>query len=186
MVTQGQIRDALDAYVRIFPEEAPQLEDLYILISSVPDPTIRTEFRGHVTCSACLLNARGEVLMVGHRSLQRSLLPGGHVEASDDSLRGAAMRELLEETGVGSGQVSDLVVGTAQCPVEVDRHTIPDNPKRAEPEHEHWDFRFAFLASAEAEPEASSEVTAAEWQDPEALSARLRTHLRVLSQKGQS
>src|SRR5258708_6770879 len=54
----------------------------------------------HVTVGALLVRRGAEVLLVDHLAYGIHLQPGGHLEPTDATLIGAAVRELVEETGV--------------------------------------------------------------------------------------
>jgi 8-oxo-dGTP pyrophosphatase MutT (NUDIX family) len=61
----------------------------------------RRSFPLHVTAGAHLVRDGAEVLLVCHKAYGELLLqPGGHLEPTDTTLVGAAVRELAEETGV--------------------------------------------------------------------------------------
>lgn len=107
----------------------------------------------------------GRVLTIEHRTLSKWLLPGGHVEEVDETLVGAALRELAEETGIDSDQVTL----TVDLPLHVDAHVIPANPAKDEPEHLHFDFRFLFHTTAAEIVLQEEEVSAASWQPADML-----------------
>ncbi|MGW2745048.1 NUDIX hydrolase [Streptomyces sp. NPDC001450] len=159
-VDKHQIRALLDAHLDRHPEDRLPLAGLREVLDT-PDavPTSRKECRGHVTAGAVLANEQGLVLYIHHRALDRWLLPGGHIEESDSFIADAALRELCEETGVSAASVA-LV---DQVPVDIDAHTIPENPKKAEPEHTHFDFRFVFRTRDTGLALQTEEVTDARW-----------------------
>lgn len=109
------------------------------LLDWSPNPFSRMIYTpGHVTCTGVVLSPDlHSVLLVHHRRLRRWLLPGGHVEAEDDSAGDTARREVLEETG------ADLQTGAPQL-VGCDVHAIPGRGR--EPLHLHHDLIFAFRA----------------------------------------
>jgi 8-oxo-dGTP pyrophosphatase MutT (NUDIX family) len=113
-----------------------------MLLRAANDPFARNHFSpGHITCTGLVLAPDGiRLLAVHHRRLDRWLLPGGHVEASDETIASAARREVQEETGVEfhDDRQSELV--------GVDVHGIPSNGR--EPYHLHHDLLFLFRASA--------------------------------------
>ncbi len=56
---------------------------------------------GHFTASGFVTDpTNSRMLVIHHRRLDMWLQPGGHVEPTDPTLLAAAVREVLEETGV--------------------------------------------------------------------------------------
>ncbi|MFD0393981.1 NUDIX domain-containing protein [Streptomyces nogalater] len=105
-ITAQHVRDTVDAYLADHPDEKDALSPLREAVEQTGDSVAsRKEFRGHVTAGAALVRPDGRVLTIEHRSLRKWLLPGGHVETEDTSLRDAALRELAEETGISREQV---------------------------------------------------------------------------------
>ncbi|OIK24287.1 NUDIX hydrolase [Streptomyces malaysiense] len=160
-ITAQHVRDALGAYLTDHPDEKDALATLREGIEEAGDSIAsRKEFRGHVTAGAALVRPDGRVLIIEHRALREWLLPGGHVESSDTSLRDAALRELAEETGISRDQVEP----DGEAPLHIDVHTIPANEAKGEPEHLHFDFRFLFRTTADAVELQEEEVTNYSWQ----------------------
>jgi len=95
---------------------------------------------GHVTASGIVLSPdQRDMLLVYHRRLDRWLQPGGHVERTDRSIAGAAMREVFEETGVVTRHdVVPRMVG-------ISVHQIPQSSR--EPAHLHHDIVWRFVAA---------------------------------------
>jgi 8-oxo-dGTP pyrophosphatase MutT (NUDIX family) len=106
-------------------------------------PFARDQFKpGHVTCTALVRHPReARVLLMLHHRLNRWLLPGGHVEKSDQSLAETAAREAREETHV------EIDAGFMPFLAGIDVHGIP--PKRREPFHLHHDLIWCFRAATE-------------------------------------
>jgi 8-oxo-dGTP pyrophosphatase MutT (NUDIX family) len=124
------------------------------LLDESEAPFSRAQFvPGHVTASGFVVNpARDAVLLILHAKLGRWLQPGGHVEANDPDVAGAAVREVAEEVG--------LQQLTPQGVLDVDVHTIA--ACGGQPQHSHFDVRFLFTAKDENFA-ASGEVRAARW-----------------------
>ena len=118
--------------------EADSVERIREFLSASPETFLRPNPAGHVTASAVLAREPGpEFLLLWHRKLARWLQPGGHVEASDDSVFAAALREAREETGIDSFEfpITDRLL-------DVDVHPIPAHGD--DPPHFHYDFRHLF------------------------------------------
>jgi 8-oxo-dGTP pyrophosphatase MutT (NUDIX family) len=131
-------------------EEEKSRELILALLEQTQAPFSRYQFQpGHITCTALVLHPDGRrVLLVHHRRLRRWLLPGGHVEESDNALADAARREAVEETAVriALGSSSARLTG-------MDVHGIPAH--KGEPFHLHHDLIFAL--NAESSEIASTE-----------------------------
>ncbi|WP_348538517.1 NUDIX domain-containing protein [Streptomyces sp. 4R-3d] len=164
-ITEAHLRTTLTTYLDQHPEEKPGLAPVLNLLDSGADLTVRSEFRGHATAGAILAGPDGRILHVHHLALHKWLLPGGHLESTDDALLEAALRELTEETGIPAGAVSTL----AHRPVHIDVHSIPANDAKGEPEHQHIDFRFLFRTTADVGQLQAEEVTGAAWRDADTI-----------------
>jgi 8-oxo-dGTP pyrophosphatase MutT (NUDIX family) len=171
------IERTLSGYAQRFPEDHRTIAELRALQRERAEITSRKEFRGHVTCGAIVINEAGRLLMIQHRSLGKWLFPGGHLELDDLSLRGAALREAAEETGLSTSNLSAPANEFATLPVQVDCHLIPPNPSKAEPEHRHFDFRFVFEGEPDQFAPQLDEVSGCAWMAADYAPPEIRMRL---------
>jgi 8-oxo-dGTP pyrophosphatase MutT (NUDIX family) len=139
-ISRDEISAAVDDYLRVHRGEAERLGPLTTALARADDPTSRHSLPGHVTVNAVLVDPDNRVLHIHHLALDRWLTPGGHCEAEDSSLFGAALRELEEETGISRQHIIPSIFG--RTPIDIDVHAIPANDAKGEPAHWHYDFRF--------------------------------------------
>jgi 8-oxo-dGTP pyrophosphatase MutT (NUDIX family) len=126
-----------------------------------PSGMRRDCFPDHITAGVLVLSADGdEVLLNLHRKARRWFHFGGHCEAQDASLRGAALREGVEESGL-----VDLVLSAE--PLQLSEHTVPFCDPRGPVQH--LDVRYAALAGPGAEHATSEESLDVRWWPVRAL-----------------
>ncbi|WP_330240056.1 NUDIX hydrolase [Streptomyces sp. NBC_00525] len=176
MITNDHIRGTFAEYAAAHPEEKDALSVVFERLDQDDDLSSRKTCPLHVTAGAVLVNESGNVLLIRHNVLGTYLTPGGHLEPEDESLIGAALRELSEETGI-RGSITPLLPG----PVHIDVHDIPANDTKGEPAHLHADVRWLFGTSGPVEVTLQAEeVSASEWRGPETLADETLRN-RVLS-----
>ncbi len=131
---RNNILAKLDGYLKTFPAERENVEQMVSFIESHTDCFERSLSTGHITGSAWLMDENYErALLTHHRKLDRWLQPGGHADGQSDVLA-VAMREAEEESGLGKIEpVSDSLF-------DIDIHMIPARGNEAE--HFHYDCRF--------------------------------------------
>jgi len=105
-------------------------------ILSSPDPFSRSNLIGHITASGLVIEF-DKVLLIRHPFLGLWIQPGGHID-DGETPESAAIRETQEETGV----LCELLWQETSL-VDIDVHTIPNNPTKNEHEHIHIDLCFA-------------------------------------------
>lgn len=106
----------------------------------------RKNFTGHITASGTVIHLPSRrILLLHHKSLDKWLMPGGHMDAEDESPVAAALREVEEETGLSAEILipMNVIEGVQYC-IGIDSHPIPANEKKEEAAHYHHDFRFVF------------------------------------------
>jgi 8-oxo-dGTP pyrophosphatase MutT (NUDIX family) len=167
-ISNRDISAALAAYLGRYPEETALLSESVRLLSQGGDCASRRNFPMHVTAGVLLVRGT-EILLVEHRAYGIVMQPGGHLEPEDDTLAGAAERELVEETGIDPG----AVLCVSKVPVYVEFGRVPARPAKDEPEHFHLDFGFAFATTdGDVGRIQESEVNGAKWY-PLAVAERL-------------
>jgi 8-oxo-dGTP pyrophosphatase MutT (NUDIX family) len=120
-----------------------------------PRAFFRDHLPGHITGSAWIIDEdRESIFMTHHAKLNRWLQPGGHADG-DENIKGVALREALEETGLTSLRlIQDSIF-------DLDIHLIPARPDFQE--HYHYDARFLFQASKKEAFTISEESHALAW-----------------------
>lgn len=126
-----------------------------------PDGVWRTCFPAHLTAGALVVSPdRSHVLLNLHRKARRWFHFGGHLEQVDVTLSGAALRESVEESGLGG-----LVVQAE--PLHVSRHAVEFCDPRGTVDH--LDVRFLAVTAAGSVPVTSEESLDVRWWPVTAL-----------------
>jgi 8-oxo-dGTP pyrophosphatase MutT (NUDIX family) len=163
MESKEEIVGLVDTYLEDFPNEKERVSQLVRFLDEHTEDALidRKNFRGHITTSAFILNENAaSILLLQHKSLNRWLQPGGHVDRTDTSLKAAALREAIEETGLITGNLELLSPNI----FDVDSHHIPENTRKQEPAHVHHDIRFLFkCANSQSVNISEEESTDSKW-----------------------
>jgi 8-oxo-dGTP pyrophosphatase MutT (NUDIX family) len=133
-------------YLLHYPGENERLQTLSGFLESFDglDLIDRKNAVGHLTGSAFIVDRDGrDLLLIHHKTLDRWLQPGGHLEAGESPIDGA-LREANEEVGINPREMEMLSVGADALPVDIDSHRIPANGAKREGEHFHHDLRYLF------------------------------------------
>lgn len=146
--------------------EQERLRERYVRhLEAHDDGVFRTCVPDHLTASTLVLSHDGaRVLLTLHAKARRWFQLGGHLEAGDTTLAGAAEREAREESG--------LELSVDPVPVHLDEHVVPfcrpGTGDPARPVH-HLDVRFVAVAQPGAEHAVSDESLDVRWWDVDAL-----------------
>ena len=121
----GAVRACLERWPAVAdaPLDARQeeLRRRYLDHLDVPGALEKAGPPDHLTASALVLDPTGtRTLLVLHRRGGFWVQPGGHLERSDASTRAAALRELVEETGVPA-----TLEDVSEVPADLDHHELP-------------------------------------------------------------
>jgi len=102
----------------------------------------RENLEGHITASAWVLSLdKSQTLLTHHKSLDSWFQLGGHIEPEDKSVWDAALREIIEESGIVP------IDSISHSIFDIDVHLIPQN-KKGVPAHYHYDIRYLFFADS--------------------------------------
>lgn len=179
-IDNDDIRTALAAYLEQHPEESEMLAEPLRMLDTTADLASRRSFPTHVTVGALLVREGAEVLLIEHRAYGITLQQGGHLEQDDVGLTDAALRELVEETGVEP----TTVVCVSNIPAYVEYVQVPARPDKDEPVHHHLDIGFLFTTECRKIGNVQqSEVTGAARQPVDAIEQFLGQRLARASSK---
>lgn len=107
----------------------------------------------HITASCFVFSPdRNQILLTFHKKGQFWVQFGGHLEAGDDTLEAAAVREAREESGIDDLELTGGVV-------DLDRHDLHGGFTCSR----HWDVGFAAIADPDAEFSVSDESEQVQW-----------------------
>ncbi|MFE5297854.1 NUDIX domain-containing protein [Streptomyces sp. NPDC056632] len=161
----SHIRTVVTAYLDRHPGERDALAGLLAALDAGAEPTNRTPLPARITCSALVIDRHRRVLHIHHKASGGLLLaPGGPVEADDETLLAAALREVKEEAGIPASALV-LTPELRDAPIDIDVHAIDPDPARGEAAHWHYDVRFVFYL-ADGAPELALQaerVTGSAW-----------------------
>ncbi|MDO9458050.1 NUDIX hydrolase [Nocardioides sp.] len=146
--------------------EQARLRDRYVAhLEAHPDGMTRDCRPDHVTASTLVLSHDGtHVLLTLHAKARQWFQFGGHPEAEDTTLAGAALREATEESGLADLEVRPL-------PVHLDEHAVPFCGPAGGTLVHHLDVRFVAVAAPGVVPLVSEESLDVRWWPVDALPA---------------
>ncbi|OXM50282.1 NUDIX hydrolase [Amycolatopsis thailandensis] len=159
-ITDTDIRAAVTTHLDHHPGDAAALTEPLTLLGQGTDFASRRTFPMHVTVGALLVRRNTHILLIDHRAYGIKLQPGGHLEPTDTSLTDAALRELIEETGVDRHKITLA----STIPAYVEYGAVPARPSKDEPPHFHLDIGYTFTTiDGEIGRLQDVEVTGASW-----------------------
>ena len=164
--------DTARAEVGLTPGTSDYANDFEELFSTVGESALRREAGAeHVTASCLIFDPDTEsVLLNHHRKAGLWGQFGGHLESEDDSLRSAAHREAMEESGL-----SDLA-WFSPTPIDLHVHDLASSFGTC---RRHFDVVFAAVADVAQAPVVSEESLAVKWFSLTALPSSLMPDLTV-------
>lgn len=141
---QELLAAALQDYRGVDEREEQHRRTILAQVEATPQWWHRETLPGHVTGSAFVVDPTvRRVLLHHHLKLDRWLQFGGHDEGERSPVE-TAVRELAEESGLGSFEFFG-----EPAIFDLDVHEIP--ARGAMPAHDHLDVRFLFVASPDQE-----------------------------------
>lgn len=164
--------DTARAEVGLAPAPSDYASDFEGLFSSVGDGALRREAGAeHVTASCLIFDPNTEsVLLNHHRKAGLWGQFGGHLEPEDDSLRSAAHREAMEESGLSE------LAWFSPTPIDLHVHDLSASFGTC---RRHFDVVFAAVADVAQAPVVSEESLAVKWFSLTALPSSLMPDLIV-------
>ncbi len=166
IVHRRPLLEAIADYGQRYPEEHACVRRFAAFVQTHSNCFSRTLLPGHVTGSAWVVDAEGQMtLLTHHRKLDIWVQLGGHSDDDPDS-SAVALREAREESGLdelalAGGRIFDL-----------DIHSIP--ARGSEPAHEHFDVRYVVLAAVNTRFRVSAESKALAWVSVDDLDSLTR------------
>ncbi len=149
MEIQATLISNLNQYLSVYSNENERLDPFrnFLINSNATEIFNRKNFNGHITASAIIIdNQNRELLVIKHKTLDRWLQPGGHVDASDKSILSAALREINEEVNIHKTDLKLISpFNLSDVPFDIDSHLIPRNNQKKELPHYHHDFKYLFI-----------------------------------------
>jgi 8-oxo-dGTP pyrophosphatase MutT (NUDIX family) len=137
MINPQNCAQEIASHTSFDPAEAESIAATLAFLGEQSRCWQRNNHAGHLTASAWVVNtAKSHVLLTHHRKFNCWLQVGGHVDAEDESLLAAALREAREESGIQAIEPLQTTI------FDIGHHPI-QTPK--EPAHVHYDIRYLLV-----------------------------------------
>ena len=165
--------NVLNDYLLLFPEEKERQMKLvnYLQNHNSEQITDWNNFDGHVVAGGFIYAKKeNKFLVLYHNDLKMFLYPGGHINKDDKTPLSAAIREIIEETGLDN--LKKLKISDNELiPIDIDTHLIRYNERLNLPEHYHFDFRYLYIVEKTSEIKIDTEeLSSYKWIDVDELS----------------
>lgn len=135
------IEKVLENYKNKFPHD-PNLEKFFEYLKENVNCTDRKNYNGHITVSALVVKDK-KILLLWHKTFEKLMQPGGHIDPPDKTIFEAIIREVKEETGLDVENDENFAGGLfSKIPITLDVHPIALNEKKQEDAHFHYDMFF--------------------------------------------
>ena len=175
----GRLRSDATTLLRAWDAPNPRQEALRLgfleHLAAHPDAMSKAGPPAHLTASVVVFDASGaRTLLTHHRRARQWFQLGGHYDAGDVSVHGAARREAREESGIDDLHVLPGIV-------HLDRHALVGDFGTC---REHLDIRFAAVVPEQARPRVSGESLDVRWWPVDDLPPGTRDELRPLVEAG--
>ena len=144
---KNDILNVIDKYLTIYPDEKDKQQQLLDFVKTHTSEEIRdwNNFDGHIVVSGFVYAKNDQkFLVLYHNDFKLYVYPGGHIDATDNTILDTAKREIKEETGLENLELFKLT-DDEMVPLDIDKHRIRYNERLNLPEHYHFDFRFLFF-----------------------------------------
>ena len=178
-VTNNAVIGVALGYIEANPDEVDLMRSLVVLALHGPSITARSTMPAHVTCRAAIVSPDWRVLESLEPSTAVWRMPGGHVDADDSSLLGAALGLAARRAGVEA----DAVIPGGILPFDVEVRIVDAAPILGEPEHVHYDMTYLFHVEDRSLAVRESATTQVRWVAPERISGQLGAKLTRASQQ---
>lgn len=159
------INEIVQEYLKLFPEDRPNLELLLQQLKNNEKLDDRHNFHGHIAGDAIIFSPDlKKILLIFHKRYGRWQHPGGHWDKTEEGPWLTAEREACEETGL-SGLKRINLAADYHIPLHIVTGPVPPSPAKGEPRHWHHDFRYGFVAASENLPQVHDKgVGGTKWQ----------------------
>ncbi|KQM07217.1 NUDIX family protein [Frankia sp. CpI1-P] len=178
-VTNNAVIGVALGYIEANPDEMDLMRSLVVLALHGPAIAARSTTPAHVTCRAAIVSPDWQVLEITDSATSTWHLPGGHVDAGDSSLLGAALGLAARRAGVET----NMVIPDGIIPFDVEARIVEAAPTRGEPEHVHYEMTYLFHVEDRSLAVPDSVSTRVRWVEPGQVAGQLGEKLTKASRQ---